>query len=81
MQIDVYGGASQTLVKSIDLDEKSMETKLLDFLLEHDLPIAYSCHGKEICKKCNVNGDILSCSHKVNEFLKKFGNKIEVSYL
>ena len=53
--------------------------KLLFFLLRHNLPIASSCAGEGVCRKCLVSDDILSCQITVQEWPE--GKNVEINYL
>lgn len=56
---------------------------LLDFLIEKNLPIAYSCYGEGICEKCSVEikkKDVLSCQVLMKD-LDEDDIMIAVNYL
>ena len=58
--IEIFGKASGKLIKKISYEEKvGIERQsLMDFLISHGIPIASSCSGEGICRKCIVNVDI-----------------------
>jgi Na+-transporting NADH:ubiquinone oxidoreductase subunit NqrF len=81
MQIIVLGLASQTtrtlLVKAEDLTKD-----LLSFLTSHQIPVASSCSGQGICKKCVIQNNILSCKLSVADCLQgTLQGKIQLAYL
>ena len=57
-----------------------LEIDLLSFLQTKNIPIASSCGGEGVCKKCVINQDVLSCQVKLNDLVESKRN-IEVSYL
>jgi ferredoxin len=81
MQIILHGlasGRSQIIeVQSLDLNKT-----LLDFLRERDVPIASSCAGEGVCKKCVIQNEWLTCMMTVEQFLKNQADGVvHVSYL
>lgn len=54
---------------------------MLDFLTQKKLPIASSCSGRAICRKCITHDGLLLCQYKVREYIDKFGNRITIDYL
>ena len=81
MQLVVYGNASQSIVKEIILKDNDLEKKLMDLLIENDIPVASSCSGANVCKLCNVNEEVISCQVTTNQFIKKFGLRVILNYL
>lgn len=78
----VLTGASSKKKYFLKLRRIDYDCNLLGYLREKEFPIASSCSGEGVCKKCVVNkNQILSCSLTVGEYLKEHGNKISVSYL
>jgi len=75
----LLGKASQRSY-TLNVSTDDLQLNLLDFLLKNQFPIASSCSGEGICKKCVINEDILSCEVKVYEWLEK-NQPIEISYL
>ncbi len=57
----------------------------MDDLIATGVPIASSCSGELICKKCQVltQGEacVLSCSLTTKQYIESFGNEIIVNYL
>lgn len=81
MQLKIKGLSSGKEV-TIVIDERKDDRKnLLELLREHNFPIASSCRGEGICKLCVVNKKTLSCQISTREFLKGFGDIVEISYL
>jgi ferredoxin len=64
----------------LEVTADDLALTVLEFLQKHQFPIASSCSGEGICRKCIINQNILSCMEKVSEWLKR-NKKIEVSYL
>lgn len=80
MQLQIIGSASGQ--KSfIEVGKDEYDSTLLEFLRSHGFPIASSCSGRQQCRKCVLNTDILSCDITVEEFLSTHGNTIKVGYL
>ncbi len=78
--ITVYGRASQKIVATLEIDHES--EILMFFLMRKGLPIASSCAGDGVCKKCVINQDILSCQVTVADWLRDFPQQpVEVGYL
>ncbi len=81
-KVVVWGQASKKVIitKEITNDESIENT--LTWLRKHQVPIASSCDGDGVCKKCIVNNSILSCKSILNDFLNKSDEiLIEISYL
>ena len=75
--IEVRGLASNRIFSfypSLDEFELSSLVYLKDI---KGLPIASSCDGEGVCKRCNFNQDKLLCQFKVNEI----NEPIDISYL
>jgi len=83
-QITVKGLASQKVIFETAVSEDETDMSIMDFLHQHGVPIASSCRGEGVCKKCIVNEDVLSCQLSLkNLYLRCSKDKIEinVSYL
>lgn len=65
----------------LKISDTDYSKNLMIYLREHNIPIASSCRGEEICKKCIVSNSVLSCSLTVREYLDKYGADVFVSYL
>ena len=78
-QITIIAKASNTVI-SIPVKAEELNMSVLEFLRSHSIPIASSCDGEGICKKCKINGLILSCEITVDEIIKN-SLKVEVDYL
>ena len=72
----ISGQLTHLHVQTDDLD-----LNLLDFLSQHQIAIASSCRGQQVCEKCIINNKELCCSYTVKEYLKNKGEIIEVDYL
>lgn len=73
IKLQIFGGASQTIIKIIDVPDNYQVRKisLMDFLLGHGIPIASTCLGEGVCKKCIVNKEILSCQAQLSKFISQ----------
>lgn len=58
-KIIVKGLASGKTVTELNSPDQAIN--LLDFLRENNIPIASSCRGEGVCKKCVFNKDKLAC--------------------
>lgn len=76
-EIEVHGLASKKIVKILKPKEGDLSKNLMDYLREHGLPIASSCLGKKQCKKCVINGFLLSCSVTVKEYFRNSSQPID----
>lgn len=74
--IQVYGKASGKLIGEYEWSDP--EEILMFFLMRHNLPIASSCAGEGVCKKCRLSSDELSCQLRMGDTV---GMKIEFDYL
>lgn len=80
-QVKVKGQASNRTY-TIECSQQDLEKKLMFFLQENNLPIASSCSGKNVCRKCVINNDVLSCQISLQDWLKQRKNEeIKVGYL
>ena len=52
---------------------------LMFFLMKHGLPIASSCAGDGVCKKCKMSDETLSCQLSVSDLADDA--QIEFDYL
>lgn len=65
-----------------ELKVQSQDESLLDFLKSKNIPIASSCNGEGVCKKCMIQNEILTCQISIKEFILAYPNQaVEVSYL
>lgn len=69
-EVIIFGNASQKMVTTLQFKEEDLGKNLMDFLRENGLPIASSCGGKKQCKKCVINGFLLSCSVTLQDYLR-----------
>lgn len=80
LPLTVKGLASGSLIGSWPIVDPT--DNLMDFLRSKGIPIASSCGGDGVCRKCVVNGDNLSCQLSLKRFFELFPDGIvEVSYL
>ena len=66
--------------RELTLKESDQNLSLLEILRINSIPIASSCDGEGICKKCLVNDELISCQIKVKDFLARGENTIKISY-
>ncbi len=83
--IIVKGSASGKILKKITLLPEDYDLSLMEILLKNNIPVAYSCKGEGICKKCKVyvdNIEILSCQKWPQNLLTNNNSVIiELTYL
>ena len=81
----IYGSASQKEILKIIVTHQDLKLNLMNFLQDHGVPVASSCNGDGICKKCIVliNGEkILSCQYNLAEIFKDHDSiTVTFSYL
>ena len=75
--LKITGRASKSEVAEIQVEEA--DEILMFFLMKHNLPIASSCAGDGVCKKCALSDGRLSCQMSVEEALSN--GPIEFDYL
>lgn len=85
-QLILYGSASQKIIKTFELENKDIDDEsLLQFLMKHKIPIASSCLGEGICKKCvvtNHDKKLLACTLSLSElFSTSDSETLSFSYL
>lgn len=89
LTLTILGRASGKELKKItlDLNKLNQSQSLMTLLHENGVPIASSCSGEGVCKKCNITlncvGEIISCQWKLMDLLKdkNFDKIITVNYL
>lgn len=82
-KLKIMGKASGKLIGELPLDDSDTFINLMEFLRKKEFPIASSCWGDGVCKKCVLllNGmETLSCQIKLSE-INKIENIIEIDYL
>tara|TARA_Y100000768_G_C23991031_1_gene693056 strand:- start:11404 stop:11652 length:249 start_codon:yes stop_codon:yes gene_type:complete len=79
VKLIILGVVSQTQ-RELTLKESDQNLSLLEILRINSIPIASSCDGEGICKKCLVNDELISCQIKVKDFLARGENTIKISY-
>ena len=83
-QLLVKGLASKKDIKLFTWsDPKDIPTTtLMDFLRQHKIPVASSCFGEGVCRRCKVNETILSCQVSVQELFSAAEDcQITIDYL
>ncbi len=87
MKINIFGGASQKIIKTILITEELKNlhqySSLMTFLHSEGITVASSCSGAGVCRKCIVNESELSCQISFHDFInyKNHDIIIEISYL
>lgn len=70
--LTIKGMASNREIANITIDDKELSITLLELLAKHAIPVASSCKGDGVCRKCiattNEDEVILTCQKKVNEY-------------
>ncbi len=62
LQTLIYKGiASQKSLVTIKLSDLNPKDTLLSIAEKNNIPIASSCGGEGVCRKCVINGNYLSC--------------------
>lgn len=82
-QLRVQGLSSHKEIASFhqeDLASVDPSLSLMDFLRSHDIPVASSCYGEGVCRKCLVNTDIVSCQITLINFCKNYDTLV-IDYL
>lgn len=59
------------------VNKKEYALTLLEFLESKNMPIASSCSGQGVCRRCIFNNDRLACEEK----LKDISFDVEIDYL
>lgn len=83
MILFIRGGASKTNRKLKVRPEADLSS-LMEILRSNNIPIASSCYGEGVCKKCiiKVNDDeILSCQTNLSSPIMEDENTISIDYL
>lgn len=83
-RIIVFGNASNSEILNKIVDSDLLNTDVLTWLRTQNIPIASSCFGEGICKKCLINGDLLACKTILKNIManEDFSEiRIYVSYL
>ncbi len=68
----IFGEASGKLIKIIEVYPRHLEETLMNFLLINNVPVASSCNGEGVCKKCQLtieNEVTLSCQISMRNLL------------
>ncbi len=80
-KVIIFGQASGKEIRTILLREEDFDKTILEFLQQHKVPVASSCMGEGICKKCIINENMLSCFKLVKDILEWKEAIIYISYL
>lgn len=90
MKFTIFGKASDQIYKEwyVEPNEGPDENmSLMQYLIEHKIPVASTCLGKGVCQKCMVNENILSCQVTLRDVYRMFpdpektGIMITINYL
>ena len=81
----IYGEASESEILNLSISLKESTLTLLEFLKQFNIPIASSCLGEGLCKKCviKINGrQELACNITMNQIANEHNNvTISIAYL
>jgi ferredoxin len=81
LQIKIYGLASGK-IQHFDVSHIDWDQSVLNFLIEKKIPIAYSCKGQFICKRCKINGGkVLACELKIKNIIEDYHSEISIDYI
>lgn len=88
-KIEIFGLASNRIIKTLIPSEDGLQIQnsLMTYLQSEGIPIASSCSGDGVCKKCMVTfgqeKQQLSCQITLKEYLnnKDFDKIITINYL
>jgi Na+-transporting NADH:ubiquinone oxidoreductase subunit NqrF len=83
-QLLVKGLASKRDIKVFTWENSKDIPKLslMEFLRSQKIPVASSCFGEGVCRRCKVSETILSCQVKVFELFKAHNDlEITIDYL
>lgn len=84
LKLHLVGQASGKKLKTWEFNglETIPELNVLQFLRQQKIPIASSCFGEGVCKKCLFNQDQLACQVLLRDlFDQDEQTTIEISYL
>lgn len=84
LTITVFGKASNKQVAKLIVTDSELDLTLMDFLRARGIPVASSCYGEGVCRKCVVfihDKEHLSCLLTVKIFLAQYGAILSISYL
>jgi Na+-transporting NADH:ubiquinone oxidoreductase subunit NqrF len=84
LRLNIFGKASGKTVQTWKFaDETQLPLlSILEFLRKEKIPIASSCFGEGICKKCVFNGDQLGCQINLKDLFNQSTQAvIEIDYL
>jgi ferredoxin len=82
-RIIVFGNAKKTTIIDQVIPNIDLTITVLNWLRSQDIPIASSCNGEGVCKKCVINTNLISCQVTLKDLLNENTKeiKIDVSYL
>ncbi|MCP4913998.1 MAG: 2Fe-2S iron-sulfur cluster binding domain-containing protein [Oligoflexia bacterium] len=82
-KITIIGEASGKEVKTFIFNElPSSEISLMDYLIQENIPIASSCYGEGVCRKCATSHDLLTCQINLSDLFSQNNDvKLVFSYL
>lgn len=75
----IIKGKASNKTTTLRYSEKDLQTILMLFLHQNSIPIASSCRGEGVCKKCTLAG-VLSCQITLEQYIKNYGDSIEIDY-
>jgi Na+-transporting NADH:ubiquinone oxidoreductase subunit NqrF len=81
-RIIVKGNASQKIILTDTIEQSLLNQNVLTYLQSKSLPIASSCNGEGICKKCIINNNLLACTLLLKNLIDHTNSiLIEIAYL
>jgi ferredoxin len=80
-KVDIRGGASNSLIRTITVTEKDYKKTILELLQEYEIPVASSCMGEGVCEKCIINDTVLGCLKLVSDIQNWQSKVISIAYL
>lgn len=79
-KLTIRGEASGKVVKVIKLSELPIEEiSLMDYLIKQSVPVASSCYGEGVCRKCVTSSDLLTCQVKLSDLFSQ-NNDVNLAF-
>lgn len=84
-KIIIAGEASGKIITQFKIYQNESQLTLMNILIQKNIPVASSCNGEGVCKKCIAflgSDSILTCQVKAAEILSSQDNAVlKFSYL
>lgn len=80
-QVNIWGKASNKLICSKKVSNDEVNENALVWLRNQNIPIASSCNGDGVCKKCVINNNVcyISC-RKFDYFYSRNSKSVKYGY-